>query len=542
MKRLKNTTTNQTSHNTFYNRMCAAFLGSAFCVSVLLSASLPACVVHAEPTTGDGHPYDMEAEIARTKLEVQSNLISCWPQGPVISAESAMLMDVDTGTVLYAKNIHEKMYPASTTKMLTCLIAAEHLDLQDTVTFSYSAVHDVPPDGSNVGMDAGETITVEQCLNGILVGSANECASAIAEKVAGSVEAFTQMMNERAQELGCTESHFVNANGLFDENHYTSAHDLCLIGRAFFANETLSQVGNTPRYHFVATATQPDDFWITNKHKLINGEYSYPGVLGGKTGYTSQSKETLVTGCERGAMKLVCVVMKEDDPKQFEDTVTLLDYGFSNFTKVDAAEYDTGFSLKTGDLFHYGMDLYGDSNPAFSIAPDSFVDLPNTASFQDVQSDLGTDNIVRYRFGEGDQSVVIGEAPILIHLPQTVEEEPVTRQKAVSGWQEKYNLFWDKMKSLYVTDGFGDVIYVNVISCAVTALLLFLILILFMIAHRIHLRRTRARRYAYKRQRRRGRGSQSRGRGRGKHRIEYQDDYYDQHRYDRYNNDDWDSY
>lgn len=130
------------------------------------------------------------------------------------------------------------MYPASTTKMLTCLIAAERLQMDDTVTFSYSAVHDVPADGSNVGMDEGETITVEQCLYGIMVGSANECASAIAEKVAGSVDAFTDLMNEKAKELGCTDSHFANANGLFREDHYTSAHDLALIGKAFFENKT----------------------------------------------------------------------------------------------------------------------------------------------------------------------------------------------------------------------------------------------------------------------------------------------------------------
>ena len=187
---------------------------------------------------------DYEAEMeARKLLPIQTNDIENWPEGPEIGAESAILMEMNTHTILYAKNIDAKMYPASTTKILTCLLAAQNCDLNDMVTFSHSAVYNVPSDGSNMGMDEGESITLEQAMYGVLVGSANEAASAVGEHVAASLgkevtsEAFAKIMNEKAKELGCKNTHFMNANGLYDENHYTSAYDLALIGCEFFQNE-----------------------------------------------------------------------------------------------------------------------------------------------------------------------------------------------------------------------------------------------------------------------------------------------------------------
>ena len=207
---------------------------------------------------------------AHKLLPVQSNEIDNWPIGPAISAESAILMDADTGVILYAKDIHKKSYPASTTKLLTCLIAMERGNLDDMVPFSHEAVFTVPVGGSNMGMDEGESITLEEALYGILVASANEVANAVGEYISGSIEDFISDMNERAAQLGCTDSHFMNTNGLHDDNHYTSAYDLALISSRFFQNEMLCKIGNTSRYHFEATATQPDDFYKNNKHRLIN--------------------------------------------------------------------------------------------------------------------------------------------------------------------------------------------------------------------------------------------------------------------------------
>ena len=332
---------------------------------------------------------DLQAEAeARKSLPVQSNDIEDWPVGPSIGAESAILMDVDTGVILYAKNIHEKCYPASTTKLLTCLIAMERGNLDDMVTFSRDAVFSVPAGGSNMGIDAGESLTLEQCLYGILVGSANEVANAVGEYVSGSIEDFVALMNERAAELGCTDSHFANTNGLPDDNHYTTAYDLALISCAFFQNEMLCKIGNTARYHFEPTATQPDDFFEKNKHLLITGEIPYEGILGGKTGYTDLARQTLVTCAERNGMKLVCVVFKEESPAQFTDTVELFDYGFNNFQTVNVSENEEKYQIESSGFLQTGSDIFGSSKPILSIDPDSYVIIPNTLSFDELESDI----------------------------------------------------------------------------------------------------------------------------------------------------------
>ena len=431
---------------TFKKSVCAALLGGA----VLLSAPFLSLPVQAETLTDDGHPYDEAAEAERLAEPVQSNTLQNWPQGPSCSAEGAIVMDMDTGAILYQKNIHEKLYPASTTKMLTCLIAAENLDLSDTVTFSEEAVNSVPADGSSIGMDVGESITVEECLYGILVGSANECANAIAEKTAGSIDAFVNMMNEKAEELGCTDSHFANANGLFLENHYTSPHDLALIASAFFKNETLLRIGNTPQCHFQATSTQPDDFWITNKHKLITGEVVCEGVMGGKTGYTDEAKECLVTGCQRNGMRLVCVVMKEDSPKQFTDTVTLFDYGFSNFSHVSPAESDTSYTLKTADFLTEGTDLFGTATPLFSISEDSTVTLPDSITFDEVTSSIDDSSVITYTYGEGDSAVTLGTAQLL------------KNDASGDGSAVKTPSLLSRVLGLFLVSGISGTLFVNV--------------------------------------------------------------------------------
>jgi len=308
----------------------------SFLVGILLASSLSPSLSTLAVNYTEEELEQMAEE--RRNLPIQTNEIQSWPMGPVVSAKSAILMEAETGTVLYAKNIHERLYPASTTKLLTCLLAAENCSLDEMVTFSYDAVHSIPSDGSNMGIDAGEVLPMDECLYGIMVASANEVSSAVAEHVAGDIDSFTDMMNNRAKELGCLNSHFVNSNGLYDDNHYTSAYDLALIARAFFKNDTLRRIGNTTTYHFMPTETQPDDFYKTNKHKLINGDIPYEGIIGGKTGYTSEARQTLVTGCEQNGLRLICVVMMEEAPSQFEDTVALFDYGYKNFSKANVAE------------------------------------------------------------------------------------------------------------------------------------------------------------------------------------------------------------
>ncbi|WP_242826122.1 D-alanyl-D-alanine carboxypeptidase family protein [Butyrivibrio sp. VCB2006] len=339
--------------------------------------------------------YQAEAD-ARKELPIQSNNTSGWPEGPAIGAEAAIIMEASTGTILYAKNIHEELFPASTTKIMTCLLAVENSSLSDKITFSNEAVFSVPQDGSSIGMDVGESITLEQALYGIMVGSANEVANAVGEHVSGSIEDFVKLMNSRAKELGCTNTHFNNTNGLQDSDHYTSAYDLALIARAFFDNELLCKVGNTPRYHFTETSTQPDDFYLNNKHKLITGEVKYDGIVGGKTGYTDLARETLVTCAERDGVKLICVILKEESPSQFTDTVTLFNYGFNNFTSINVADTDKRYMPNDSLFFESENDVFGQSGTILSLNKGSSIILPKTSTIND------TDYSVSYDLSEQD--------------------------------------------------------------------------------------------------------------------------------------------
>lgn len=360
---------------------------TALLISIFLSFAM-AGTVYAEPKSGAaGSPEELERNVEeRKKLPIQSNEKTGWPAGPEIGAEAAILMDVDTGTILYAKNIHEELYPASTTKLLTCLIAQEKGNMSDMVEFSHDAVFSVPHDGSSIGMDVGQSITLEQCMYGILVGSANEVANAVAEHISGSIEEFTDLMNTTAAELGCRNSHFVNPNGLHSEDHYTSAYDLALIAAKYFSNESLSRVANTPRYHFEPTETQPDDFYLKNKHQLITGEIKYDGIKGGKTGYTDDARQTLVTCCEQNGMKLVCVIMMEESPNQFYDTITLFDYGYSNFSLVNVSENETRYTINAESFFKTGSDIFGNSKPFLKLNTDSKIILPMTTTFDNLDT------------------------------------------------------------------------------------------------------------------------------------------------------------
>ncbi len=375
---------------------------------ILINTSLPAFATDYEA-----------AVLERKALPIQSNEEEGWPEGPEIGAEGAILMEAGTGTILYAKNIHEELYPASTTKIMTCLLAVENASLDDNVTFSYNAVSSVPADGSNIGMDAGEYLSLKECLYGIMVGSANAVSNAVAEHVGGTIEHFVELMNEKAKSLGCTNTHFANANGLQDSNHYTSAYDLALISREFFSNDLLCRVGNTPRYHFEPSAGQPDDFYLNNKHKLISGEIPYNGIAGGKTGYTALARETLVTCAERDGMKLICVVFMEESPAQFTDTVTLFDYGFNNFKLVNVKNEETGFIPDTKSFFTSGTDIFGSSYQVLDFDRNDYICIPQNKTLADMTSTVSYDvensspgavAVINYSFG----NTPVGSADILV--------------------------------------------------------------------------------------------------------------------------------
>lgn len=360
-------------------------------VVFLYISSLLFCVqsVYATPASDDaGQESVPSTDESRRAEEVDSNQIENWPVGPPVGAEGAVLIEANTGTVLYHKNMNERLYPASTTKILTALTAIENADLNEIVSFSSDAVFSIEKGSSNMGMDVGQEITMEQCLYGILVYSANEVCNAVAEHIAGSQDAFVAMMNERAAQLGCTNSHFVTTNGLHDENHYTTPYDLALIARAFFANETLAKIAGTKYYKIEPTAKQPDLIELYTHNQLTNGTYPYEGYIGGKTGYTSNSLQTLVSCAERNGMKLICVVMKEDSPSQFTDTIALFDYGFQNFNMVNVAQSETRYTVTNSDFFENSGSVFGESENIMTIDPDDAIVLPTTISFENVESAL----------------------------------------------------------------------------------------------------------------------------------------------------------
>ena len=350
---------------------------------------------------------DENAEIlleTNRAMPIQSNQVANWPTGPVVGAEAAILLEAETGAILYEKNIHMREYPASTTKLLTTLIATEHCSMDEIVTFSHDAVFDTPRDSSHIAMDVGQELTMEQCLNAILIRSANEVSFAVAEHITGTTDwsVFAEMMNEKAAELGCLNSHFVNPNGLPDVDHYTTAYDLAMIGRAFFANEMLCKITLTRRMEFPPTDKLPKGKLEVNLMQIIpGGQYAYEYLVGCKTGYTNDARSCLVSCAEKDGMKLVCVVMKDESPYQYEDTISLFNYGFSNFEKVNVSQTETKYNIDNTGLFYSGNDIFGNSQPILSLNKNDYVILPKTASFQDL------DSVISYETENENQAAVI---------------------------------------------------------------------------------------------------------------------------------------
>lgn len=318
----------------------------------------------------------------RKSEPVQTNLAPEWPQGPAIGAKSAILMEVDTGIILYGKNIEEKLYPASITKMMTALLVVENCSMEEKVTFSNEAIDNTEWGSSRIGIMKGEELTVEQCLYGLLLGSANEVAYGLAEHVGGSLEHFVEMMNEKASELGCVNTHFANASGLPDDNHYVCALDMAKIAKAFFSNDTLCMISGTYSYTIPATNKTNETRPMENHHKMVTGKkYEYDGIIGGKTGFTSVARQTLVTCAQREGMKLVCVIMMDESPYQFTDTMALFDYGFDSFKKLKISDYETRYNINSANFFHTNVDIMGSSKSILSLNEFGYVVIPKTIDF-----------------------------------------------------------------------------------------------------------------------------------------------------------------
>ena len=467
--------------------------------------------IQAKPVYADTD-YAQEAE-NRKSLPIQSNQIENWPQGPQIGAGGAILMEANTGTILYAKNIDDRFYPASTTKILTSLVAIENSEMNETVSFSQEAVFSIGKGTSNMGMDVGQTISMEQCLYGILVYSANEVCNAVGEHIAGSIEGYVDMMNQKALELGCTNSHFVTTNGLHDENHYTTPRDLATIACAFFSNQTLTKMSNTNHYYIPPTATQPDDIDLWTHNSLTAGTYPYDGYIGGKTGFTSDSRQTLVSCAERNGIKLICVIMQEESPNQFLDTIALFDYGFNNFQKVNIAENETNYTISDSDLFNTDSDLFFSNDPIIKIDPSDNVIIPNTITFADLTSTLsyetagleGSDSLlatIQYQY----QGQNVGKASITL-TPAVNSSQFESDAKIVSA---------NAIDAPENTFGGGKIIFINIVKVIGILILILVLLIISIFTYAFCKNYNFARRRRSRINRKRRRKSHTYGFGRNK--------------------------
>lgn len=380
--------------NIFHRLLCS--LTAAACAGGLfLCRTAPVSAAELDP--------EVQLEAHRA-LPVQSNAIPGWPNGPIVGAEAAILMESETGAILYSKNIHQKEYPASTTKLLTALIATEQCELNEVVNFSREAVFANPPGSSGIAMDTGQALTMEQCLNAILIRSANEVAFAMAEHITNTSNwsVFAGLMNERAKELGALNSNFTNPNGLPDDNHYTTAYDMAMIGRAFFSNELLCRISLTRRLEIPASDRLPKAKLELSSMQIIpGGAYAYKYLVGCKTGYTSTARYSLVSCAEKDGLKLICVVLNDENPAQYTDTIALFDYGFANFETVNISQTQTKYKIDNAGLFYSGYDILGNSQPLLSLDSDAHIVLPRTASLEDL------DSTVSYDTDSKDQAALI---------------------------------------------------------------------------------------------------------------------------------------
>lgn len=314
-----------------------------------------------------------------------------WPDGPQIQSSAGIVMEAETGTVLYEKNSNDPHYPASITKILTTLLALENSKMDEVVTFSRDSVYKT--EGSGIARDVGEEMTMEQCLYGVMLASANECAYAVAEHVAGDIGTFIQMMNDRAAALGCQNTHFNNCNGLPDEQHYVSAYDMALIAREAFKNEAFRIICGTKSYTIPVTNKHTDEETpLHNHHQMLyplrTRQYLYEYCLGGKTGYTSVANYTLVTYAEKDGITLICVVLDSPASGNYDDTRTLFDFCFDNFKKVNVAQNETSYVQKD-----QGSEaILGSYEPFVALDGSSSIILPITAEFEDVDSQINYGN------------------------------------------------------------------------------------------------------------------------------------------------------
>lgn len=302
-----------------------------------------------------------------------------------IYAGTAILIDATTGEILYEKNPHQQMYPASTTKIMTALLAIENCELDESYTFSNNAIFSITPGSSHIAMQPGEELTIEQSLYAIFLQSANEVSNGVAEHVAGSMTAFTEMMTERAKELGAVNTNFVNAHGLYDDDHYTTAYDLALIGQKLIEYEEILPIISSMYYEIPPTPLQEETRYLHGQHRMLkpSSDDYYEPAFGGKTGFVNESLNTLITFAKQGDTTLIAVALKCGVGEHYLDTRVMFDYGFENYHTLSFADFLN--DDRTVDIVADRDDADSKvlSTIATTLAKTPYITVPTTMTYDD---------------------------------------------------------------------------------------------------------------------------------------------------------------
>lgn len=307
-------------------------------------------------TTSETNTDSSKAQADTSKAQSASYGISSLSGAPDIVAESAVVMDANTGAVLYGKEADTKRYPASITKVMTALLAVENCKMSDVITYSNSAVNGIEAGSSTAGINVGAKLTVEDSLYALMLVSANEAAAAIAEHISGSTTEFAKLMTKRAKELGCKNTQFKNPHGLPNEEHYTTAHDMGLILKEAMKHQEFRKIAGTISYTLKKSDTLKDTLELWNHAKILreNSDYYYKYAEGAKTGFTQVALNTLVTYAKKDNVELICVILKDyGADKSYTDTANLFKWAFNQVKSVTPL---TDFSLKTAMTENTSID------------------------------------------------------------------------------------------------------------------------------------------------------------------------------------------
>ncbi len=428
---------------------------------------------------------------------------SSWPSGPSknsLSCDSAIVMELSTGSVLYTKNIHKKHYPASITKIMTSLLTLENCSLSETLTFTEEEAYGIEMGSSSLYCVPGETFTIEQTLYGIMLQSANEMCLAAADHVAGSVDNFVDMMNARVAQLGLKDTHFMNPNGLHNDKHYTSAYDMACIAREAWKNTAFQKITGTKNYSIGSTNKRKakDIIQLLNHHQMVNGyehpEYQYKYCVGGKTGYTSMAHSTLVTYAEKDGMQLVAVIMKANSPKQGEpneytDTTRLLNFAFEKYKKYSVNEENNSVNE---NLFNTFDSYFNTSESPIRLASESSIVLPKGVDVskasqkvtydKDVKLVKGENTIgtVTYTYGGrtvGSTNIIYDNTDSTNHLDEASRELVSNKIQQIETKASKHAAIYQRFLGLRT--GFGN--FINFFKERIVLLVVILLVLILLI-------------------------------------------------------------